>query len=233
VLTPYRLRAGDTGPIHRSGSGGGAACLTVARMLVDPVFASWMLTGRPHPPGAPTGATPEERFAAYERIVRRRTNGVRGPDRHGNVPWPGRLGTAPWGAKRELERGASRDGTRYEVSMLRGADAEALAEAYEHLVEVLGEGAPALLYVGDGRRPRHTALVFPAGGDGALALYDPATGRVGHLRRDALVGRRLGLSGGDVPWIVVRPDGTQAVRSPGLMAWVRALARAPRASAPT
>ncbi len=233
MLTPYRLRAGDTGPIRRSGSGGGAACLTVARMLVDPVFASWMLTGRPHPPGAPAGASAEDRFAAYERIVRRRTNGVFGPGRHPHLPWPARLGTAPWGARRELESGASRAGTRYEVSTLRVADPEALAAAYELLVAAVVEGAPALLYVGDGRRPRHTGLIFPADGDGALAVYDPVTGRVAHLRRDALVGHRLGLSGGDVPWLVVHPDGTQPVRSPGLTAWVRGLARAPRASAPT
>ena len=39
-----------------------------------------------------------------------------------------------------------------------------------------------------------------------LDVYDPASGRVDHLRRDTVVHRRLGLSGWDVPWVAVRPD---------------------------
>ena len=72
----YRLRAGDTGPVQQSPVTCGSACLTVARMLVDPLFASWVRTGQPHPPGSPGGATEAERFAAYERVVMRRTNSL-------------------------------------------------------------------------------------------------------------------------------------------------------------
>jgi hypothetical protein len=233
VLTPYRLRAGDTGPIQRTPVSCGAACLTVARMTADPVFASWVRTGHPHPPGAPAAATEEARFAAYEQLVLRRTNGLIGSGGAPNLPWPRRLGTPPWGARRELERGAARAGARYQVVMLRPVDAEALAGAFERLLLVVAEGAPALLYVGDSLLPRHVTLVLPGDGDSALSVYDPHDGRVGHLRRDALVERRLRLAGWDVPWFSVQPDGAEPIRVGGLSAWARVLARAPRASAPT
>ena len=109
VSTAYRLRSGDRGPVQQSPVTCGSACLTVARMLVDPAFASWIRTGRPHLPGAPTGDTEGERFAAYERVVQRRTNGS--SPRACTSTCRGRaLGTPPWGAKRELEFGAARRG---------------------------------------------------------------------------------------------------------------------------
>ena len=64
MATAYRLRAGDTGPVQQSPVTCGSACLTVARMLVDPVFASWVRTGEPRLPGFPDGADEQERFAA-------------------------------------------------------------------------------------------------------------------------------------------------------------------------
>lgn len=218
VATTFRLRAGDTGPVQQSPVTCGSACLTVARMLVDPVFASWVHTGRPHPPGSPAGATPAERFAAYERVVMRRTNGVFAGGRRLNVPWPRALGTPPWGALLELEYGAARHGTRYTIDVLRGARAASLVASFDDLVDVVAEGEPGLLYVGNTVAPRHVVLVLPGDGDRALDVYDPGSGRVGHLRRDAVVQRRLGLSGWDVPWLAVRPVGLRRVED-------RALAR--------
>lgn len=37
----FRLRLGDQGPVQQSPVSCGAACLTVARMLVNPQFARW------------------------------------------------------------------------------------------------------------------------------------------------------------------------------------------------
>ena len=199
-------------------------------MLVDPVFASWVTTGRPRPPGAPPGATSDERFAAHELLVLRRTNALSLGRGELNLPWPHRLGTAPWGAKRELERWGSRPGTRYVLDVLRPDDADGLAEAFERLVAVVTEGEPALLYVGDGALPRHVALVIPGDADHMLEVYDPADGGVRHLRRDDLVERRLGLAGWDVPWFVVQPDGARGVPARGLAGWMRSLARVPRAT---
>lgn len=208
----YRLRAGDVGPVQQSPVTCGSACLTVARMHVDPVFASWVRTGQPAPPGSPPGATEAERFAAYERVVMRRTNGLFAAGRL-NGPWPRRLGTPPWGAKNELEYGAARRGTRYTVDLWRAGSRADRVAAHETLVEVVGEGEPALLYVGSTVSPRHVVLVLPGDGDRTLDVYDPGSGRVGHLRRDAVVDRRLRLSGWDVPWLAVRPDGARRVRA--------------------
>ncbi len=214
VVMAYRLRAGDTGPVQQSPVTCGSACLTVARMLVDPLFASWIRTGSPRLPGSPAGATEGERFAAYERVVMRRTNSLFAAGLRPNPPWPHRLGTPPWGARRELELGASRRGTRYTLDVLRTDDETELVGAFDTLVDVVAEGEPALLYVGNALSPRHVVLVLPGDGDRMLDVYDPGSGRVDHLRRDTVVQRRLGLSGWDVPWIAVRPTGLRTVRTP-------------------
>lgn len=213
MTTTFRLRAGDTGPVQQSPVTCGSACLTVARMLVDPGFASWVRTGRPHPPGAPGGVDADERFAAYERIVMRRTNSLVAGGRRLNAPWPRALGTPPWGAKAELEFGAARLGTRYTVDVWRHESAAGLREDFDALVGVVADGEPALLYIGSAVAPRHVVLVLPGDGDGILDVYDPGTGRVGHLRRDTVVERRMRLSGWDVPWMAVRPTGLRTVRN--------------------
>ncbi|KRE44169.1 hypothetical protein [Knoellia sp. Soil729] len=209
----YRLRAGDTGPVQQSPVTCGSACLTVARMLVDPVFASWVRTGEPRLPGSPAGETEAERFAAYERVVMRRTNGILAGPHWLDVPWPRALGTPPWGAKRELEYGAATSGTRYDVASVRHLSDAGLRAAFERLVDVVAQGEPGLLYVGSTHLPRHVVLVLPGDGDRVLDVYDPGTGRVGHLRRDTVVERRLGLSGWQVPWFIVQPTGHRRVRA--------------------
>ena len=211
MATAYRLRAGDTGPVQASPVTCGSACLTVARMLVDPVFASWVRTGEPQLPGSPWGATEAERFAAYERVVMGRTNGIFGGRHRPHLPWPRALGTAPWGARRELELGASRQGTRYDVDLWRPLSRTALKGSFDHLVDVVAEGEPGLLYIGNARLPRHVVLVLPGDGDRLLDVYDPGTGRVDHLRRDAVVDGRVALSGWQVPWFVVQPTGHRRV----------------------
>ena len=208
----YRLRAGDTGPVQQSPVTCGSACLTVARMHVDPQFASWVRAGIPNPPGSPEGSTPGERFAAYERIVMQRTNSLLPGGRRLNVPWPRRFGTPPWGARRELEYGAARRGTLYTVDVLRPDSRSDLIGSFDTLVDVVAEGEPALLYVGNAAMPRHVVLVLPGDGDRMLDVYDPGSGRVSHLRRDAVVEGTLALSGWDVPWISVRPTGLRSVR---------------------
>lgn len=190
----------------------GSACLTVARMLVDPVFASWVRTGEPNPPGSPAGETETERFAAYERVVMRRTNGALAGRHRPNLPWPRALGTPPWGAKRELEFGAATAGTLYDVDTVRHLTNGRLRDAFDHLVDVVADGEPGLLYIGNQRLPRHVVLVLPGDGDRILDVYDPGSGRVDHLRRDTVVEQRVGLSGWDVPWFVVQPAGHRRSR---------------------
>jgi hypothetical protein len=98
----YQLRSGDIGPVQQSPVTCGSACLTVARLLVNPAFARWIVTGEGPRGDAPAGATEKERFAAYERVVMRRTNRLYAGGGRLNMPWPRALGTPPWRARKEL-----------------------------------------------------------------------------------------------------------------------------------
>lgn len=223
VSTAFRLRDGDIGPVQQSPVTCGSACLTVARMLVDPVFARWITRGEGSRLDAPAGATEGERFAAYEHVVMARTNGLLAGGGRWNLPWPRALGTPPWGAKKELEHGASRRGAEYEVDVLREERRGRLRASHAHLVDVVSDGEPALLYVGNRLLPRHVVLVLPDDGGDRLDVYDPGTGRVSVLTQDAFARRRLRLSGWDVPWMAVQPTGVRTVRA----ASGAALARSP------
>jgi hypothetical protein len=215
MAVPFRLSAGDIGPVQQSHVTCGSACLTVARMLVNPTFARWIVSGEGARVDAPDGATETERFAAYERVVMKRTNGVFAGGHRLNIPWPHALGTPPWGAKKELEFGAARSGTEYEVVLLAARTASGLGRCYHRLVELVAEGEPALLYVGNRWLPRHVTMVLPGDGDTVLDVYDPASGIVDELRRDRFMARALDLSGMNVPWLAVQPDGLRTVRAFG------------------
>ena len=209
----FRLRTGDLGPVQQSPVTCGSACLTVARMLVNPAFARWITLGEGPSGDAPAGATEQERFAAYEHVVMGRTNRLFPGGGRVTLPWPRALGTPPWGARKELEYGASRRGREYEsrlVGLHRGAR---LRAAHARLVEVVADGEPALLYIGNALLPRHVTLVLPGDGDRVLDVYDPATGQVSLLDEARFAGRRLGIAGWDVPWITVQPNGIRTVRS--------------------
>ncbi len=227
----FRLASGDVGPVQQSPVTCGAACLTVARMLVNPAFAHWIVTGEGSRGDAPAGATEDERFAAYERVVMSRTNGWVGAGRGLNVPWPRSLGTPPWGARRELEFGASRRGTSYELRAVRPLRRRGLREAHARLVDVVADGEPALLYLGNASLPRHVTLVLPGDGDRVLDVYDPATGQVTLLDEDRFAARALGIAGWDVPWIAVQPDGVRRVQAFGFSTGMSSASRTSGVSA--
>lgn len=212
-LPAYRLVNGDTGPRQQSNLTCGSACLTVARMLVDPAFAHWIATGEGQRPGSPKGASPAERFAAYERVVHRRTNTLTFGRGGLNLPWPRRLGTPPWGAQRELELGAAKQGTDYGITVLRPLPRARLGEVFDRLNAVVSDGMPALLYVGSETLPRHVLLILPGNGDDRLDVYDPANGSVRARSVRSFATHDLRLSGWDVPWFVVAPSGPRAVRA--------------------
>lgn len=204
--TSFRLHSGDQAPRQTTPTTCGAACLTVARMLVDPPFARWIIAGEGRPVGAPDGATEAERFSAYEAVVQRRTNAFRAPDGRPSLPWPRSLGTPPWGARRELEAGAARRGLDYDIVPIRADSATTLRRRHARLVELVEDGVPALLYVGSRTLPRHVTLVLPGDGDSYLDVYDPYTGQVTLLDDRRFASGRLGLAGWDLPWVLVQPS---------------------------
>ena len=228
---PFHLGRGDTGPVQQSPVTCGSASLTVARMLVNPEFARWIVSGI-DPSGGPPDSRPErDRFAEHERAVMNRTNGFRAAGGQWNIPWPRALGTQPWGAKTELEHGAARPeavgpppsgansplahgparpGAAYAMRLVRLDSSDALREVHRDLVRLVREGLPALLYIGNTWLPRHVTLVLPGHGhgldaDGRLDVYDPATGSVTELAADRFASRTLGIAGWNVPWITVQP----------------------------
>ena len=89
MSTGFRLRLGDQGPVQQSPVTCGSACLTVARMLVNPQFARWITTGEGPRVDAPPGDTEAERFAAYERVVMHRTNHLYAGGRRHTGGWSG------------------------------------------------------------------------------------------------------------------------------------------------
>jgi hypothetical protein len=195
-------RLGGAGPVQQSPVTCGSAALTVARMLADPAFAGWVAAGVARDGGPPDGRTEQARFAEQERLVMGRTNALVGSCGRLQLPWPRALGTPPWGARRELEAVAAAERSRYRLRLVRFATAATLGTTYGQLVH---EGRPALLYVGNALAPRHVTLVLPADGDAVLDVYDPATGTVTALDERRYVTRRLALAGWDVPWVLVQP----------------------------
>jgi hypothetical protein len=202
---------GATAPVQQSPVTCGSAALTVARMLADPAFASWVVAGVGRDGGRPDGRTEQSRFAEYERVVMGRTNALVGPGARLQLPWPRALGTPPWGARREREQGAAARGARYRLHVVRFASAETLAATYRRLVRLVHDGRPALLYVGNALAPRHVTLVLPGDGDTVLDVYDPATGTVTALDESRYGTRRLALAGWDVPWVLVQPTEVEPV----------------------
>lgn len=227
----YRLRSGDVGPVQQSPVTCGSACLTVARMLVNPAFARWITTGQGPRGDAPAGATEQERFAGYERVVMARTNRLFAGGRRLNLPWPRSLGTPPWGARKELEFGAARRGTSYTLRPVRQLTVAGLRTAHARLLEVVAEGEPALLYVGNATLPRHVTLVLPGDGDRVLDVYDPATGQVARLDEERFARRSLQLSGWDVAWVVVQPDGLRRAQAFGFSTGMSSASRTSGVSA--
>ena len=118
MIAPFRLQAGDRVPVQQSTTTCGSASLTVARMLVDPAFARWIRLGvdkDAKDDDVPDAHTVEQRFAAHEQVVARRTNALVGAGGRIQFPWPRALGTPPWGAIGELEYGAAVPWADYDI----------------------------------------------------------------------------------------------------------------------
>ena len=208
MTTPFRLHAGDTAPVQQTGTTCGSASLTIARMLVNPSFAEWILGGVRRDgraaavPGVSGAGTVAQRFAAYEQVVAGRTNALVGAGGKLQLPWPRALGTPPWGARHELEFGASEPGAAYRTTWTRLRGPQGGRSAYRVLRERACDGRPALLYIGNAWLPRHVVLVLSSRAN-AVEVYEPASGQVLVISEHRFSGECLCLAGWNVPWAVV------------------------------
>lgn len=218
----FALREGAGLPAQSSPTSCGAACLVLARMLIDPGYAEWIVgeSGSAGPDDTLSGVGAAgrrgdrsstvdrgaHRWAAAQAEVARRTNAVGRYPGLLQAPWPASLGTPPWGARAELERSCSAPGVSYEVRMVRFASDAALGGAFDGTVARVGVGRPVLCYVGNGVMPRHIVLWLRPDEGSPVLQYDPIDGRLTRPVRAAFVGRRMRSAGWDTPWLLLRPD---------------------------
>lgn len=162
----------------------GPACLVTAHMLNDPSYAERVLAARD-----------------FAEEVRRLHHRATSPVDHGvHLPWPRALGTPPWAAARLMSDGCGRPGRRYR-SRLATKRPETL---YVALCLAIRAGHVLPVYLGSRRLPRHVVLAVAHTADG-LQVYDPATGHVVPLPRDAFATGTLSISGWSRPWFAVLP----------------------------
>lgn len=194
-------------PIQADPTTCGSAALVVLAAAGDPSLARWLESGNA-PEDAPPelawltaaevtsahgahdadevrGASPGARFAALQHAVKRVS--IRGGRRA--LPWPGALGTPPWGAARVARFG----GVRYTHRLVVDTRAHQSAPLLDHVADVVRGGVPVLLYTGGDTRagwsaavPRHVVLLSSPDGQ-SLETYEPGSGRMVAVTHDELV----------------------------------------------
>lgn len=180
----------------------GATALVAAHMLLDPAYAALISEGRRPVTGHALSGLRESRFRDEVLALHRRVTGpvdVRG---HLQPPWPRALGTPPWAVARQLSalRTTSRPPLPHRTRQVR-CDRGA---AYDRIVAAVRAARPVPLYVGNRWSPRHVVLCVGETA-GVLRCYEPGSGRIIAVPRDAFVGNRLDLAGWDRAWLAVVP----------------------------
>ena len=158
----------------------GAASLVMARRLAHERYAG-LVTDQPT-------------FAHEVTTLHRRVTSLSDTAGGWQAPWPRVIGTPPWAVARELRLVT---GVRYALHPVR------LGGAWSTLLDATVQH-PVAVFVGDRFLPRHVVLV--TGVDGARArTYEPASGLVLDVGREAWEEGRLALAGWDRAWLVVAP----------------------------
>ncbi len=216
----FALREGARIARQSSPTSCGAACLVLARMLIDPGYADWIVgapgrSARLRVAGEPERAPDEGRDSVEGQLRRwedaqaevvRRTNAIGRYPGLLQAPWPSNLGTPPWGARAELERSCSAPGVTYEVRLVRFLSDAARGAVFDGTLARVGVGRPVLCYVGNDMMPRHIVLWLRTDHDVPVLQYDPVDGSLARPVRASFVGRRMDSAGWDVPWLLLRPD---------------------------
>jgi hypothetical protein len=174
----------------------GAASLVVARAAVDEAYAELLVDGRHPATGLLMSGSPAQRFQEETLAMHRRVTGLADVAGRLQPPWPRALGTPPWAVARQLSSRAAPYVVRQ--ALVRRA------HVLDALLPALDRGRPVALFVGDRWLPRHVVLALSAD-DAALHCYDPGTGGVRLVDREAFQSGALPFGRWTRPWFVVRP----------------------------
>jgi hypothetical protein len=161
----------------------GASVLVVERALRDDDYAAWL-------------ADDAARFRDEVLGTHGRTTGLVTAAGSLQLPWPRSLGTPPWAIANQLSATTGRRWT-YREALRR-------APALDTLVHAVQDGHPSPLYVGSRWLPRHVVLVLEASST-TLQCYEPSSGRVLTITRNAFLEAAFRLAGWTTPWFVVVP----------------------------
>jgi hypothetical protein len=157
----------------------GPSCLVAARMLHDPAYAA----------GVSAGNFADEVLALHHQVTRPiDTRGAL------QLPWPRALGTPPWAVAHQLSALDEEHTYAARLALRR-------ARAFDRLAAA---DAPSVLYVGSKLLPRHVVLVVESS-ETSLRIYEPSSGRLVRVTREAFVGATLDLAGWPKPWFTVTP----------------------------
>ncbi len=165
-MTPQEIEALDpTG--FRDGKAGqpddttcGSATLVMSRMMNDPAYAMWILTGYDPVTGTQTGdgseAGQDQRFADAALDMHDKTNSW-WQNGQPQVPWPEAWGTTPGAVLNEMNHGQSGvPGAGYDMQYVDPGDRVA---TYDRIVAASENGHTVPMFVGSDTAPRHVVLV--------------------------------------------------------------------------
>ena len=183
----------------------GSASLVMSRMVNNPAYAMWVMTGYDPATGdqAPHDQSAQDRFDAESLAMHDRTNALHDRDGDLQAPYPEIIGTQPWAVAHEMSAagGSGIPGAEYDVTVVdpddRGATFDAIVAASE-------DGHTVPVFVGDHTRPGHIALVTGSDGDG-VTVYDPGHGEHRTVSRAEFEAGRVHVGTWDEPWFAVVP----------------------------
>ena len=222
TLTPAQIDALDpTG--FRDGKGGqpddttcGSATLVMSRMMNDPAYAMWIITGYDPVTGTQTGddsgADQDQRFGDAALDMHDKTNSW-WQNGQPQVWWPEAWGTTPGAVVNEMNHGQSGvPGAGYDMQYVDPGDR---AATYDQISAASENGHTVPIFVGSDRVPQHVVLVTGSTGD-SITVYDPYAGTdpatnepVGQTvtvsRADWAAGN-FDVAGWDEPWGAVVPS---------------------------
>lgn len=193
----------------------GSSTLVMARMMNDPAYAMWMLTGYNPLTGEqdPGGDSPTDQERRFEEAALDMHDKTNGPWQNGQpqVPWPQMWGTTPGAVLNEMNHGSSGvPGASYDMQYV---DPGNRGEMFDRIAAASENGHAVPVFIGDQTRPGHAVLVTASSGD-TVTIYDPyadSDGQGGGKAASVTVSREdwesgnVDVAGWDEPWAAAVP----------------------------